>query len=438
MARLLIGNDFGEELDGADEARYATARWYAQRTLFFARDDDVLVLPERPDDSFVHYVTSLTGTDPASLRMVVPPDGATLSAALLAGPAFQDAVLAALAGRTVDRVVMLHPDAAVVEFARALDLLHLVPGHAFIGQGGGALVNSKAVFRALAAGAGAPVPDGAVCADPVAAEQTIGRLFDAGHPVITKQEFRQAGKGNEILSRGGGITPRGAPHVVVLPDRPGLRRHLEAQWGRLTEGGRRRLVVERYFPDSASVFAEFRLSDVGVERSGDGELLYAPTPSGQIMPVQSLEAPTLAALLAQGRRICEPLHAMGYRGMLSADAIVTPSGELYFTEFNGRVTGSTHLYAVIGGRIVGEDYPARRVLLEHVGWPVPSFDAALRRLADAGLAYDPGRGTGVVVNSAFDPTHRDVLFCVVAENLPRAEKNRQRVLELFTDAPREG
>ncbi|MEV4442239.1 peptide ligase PGM1-related protein [Streptomyces sp. NPDC049577] len=434
MAGLLVGNDFTEELDGADAPRQATARWYAKRALFFARDGDVLVLPERPDDGFVRYVTSLTGTDPATLRTVVPPRREMLSAALFADPAFRARVREALRGRTVERVVMFHPDAAVVDLARALGLLHLVPGHAFIGQGGGALVNSKAVFRALAAGAGAPVPDGAVCADAAAAEQVIGRLFDEGRPVITKQEFRQAGKGNEILSRTGGVTPRGAPRVVVLPDGRGLRRHLAAHWSRLTDGGRHRLVVERYFPDATSVFAEFLLTDEGIRPAGDGELLYAPTPIGQIMPVQSLDASRRAALIAGGHRICEPLHAMGYRGTLSADGIVTPSGDLWFTEFNGRITGSTHVYEVIGDRVVGEDYPAGRVLLEHVGWRVPSFAAAVRRLADAGLAYDRRGGTGVIVDSAFDPAHRDVVFCVVAKDLPGAEACRRRVLELFADA----
>ncbi|MEV6671890.1 peptide ligase PGM1-related protein [Streptomyces sp. NPDC051162] len=431
MSRLLIANDFTEELEESGEPRLATARWHAKRALFFARDHDVLILPEAPDDSFVHYVTALTGTDRSTLAVITPP-GAALTPATLTDPAFRDRVRAALTGRTVDAVIPLHPDAAAVDLARGLGLLEAVAGHGFIAQGGGSLANSKAVFRALAAGTGTPVPDGTVCAAVESATGAVHALLEGGHPVIVKHEYRQATKGNEILSPYGGIAPRGAPRLTVLDDRPAVAAYLRDHWGRMTSDGRHRLVVERYFPDSATVFAEFTLTDEGIAAAGQGELLYEPGPSAQIMPVQTVPPELTAELLSGGRELCRALHAMGYRGTVSTDAIVTADGRLFFTEFNGRTTGSTHVYAEIGGRIVGPGhYPLHRVLLEHVAWPVPSFDRAVAALTEAGLAYRPGTRTGVVINTAFDTAYRDVCFCVVAEDLAGARKQREQVLSLF-------
>ncbi|MFE9454363.1 peptide ligase PGM1-related protein [Streptomyces sp. NPDC006739] len=434
MTRLLVGNDFIEELDDADEDRRATARWYAKRTLFYACQGDVLVLPERPAEAFLTYVTSLTGTDASTLRIVAPPGG-LLSADVLRSAELRAAVRAALAGRPVSSVVMLHPDPAVVDLARALDLIDAVPGHDFISQGGGALVNSKAVFRALAAGCGAPIPEGAVCNDPGSAVRVISGLFERGWPVIVKHEYRQATKGNEILAPSDiWFTPRGAPRSVTLTDRAGITNHLEKHWERLTTCGRYRLVVERYVPESDTVFAEYRITDAGVEVTGEGELVYAPTPSKQIMPSQRLTHDQLQNLLTHSRRLSEQLHAMGYRGMVGHDAVLTPDGEILFTEFNCRTTGTTHLYSIIGERIVGTDYPEHRVILEHVGWKVPSFEAAVSRLNAAGLAYDPRRRVGVVMSEDFDPAHGDVFFCAIAEDLDAAAACESRVLSLFPDS----
>jgi hypothetical protein len=434
MTRLLVGNDFIEELEDSDEDRRATARWYAKRTLFYARQGDVLVLPQRPDDAFLTYVTSLTGTDASTLRIVAPPDG-LLSADVLRSAELQATVRAALAGRPVSSIVMLHPDPAVVDLARSLDLVDAVPGHHFIQQGGGALVNSKAVFRALAAGCGAPIPEGAVCNDPASAVRVVSQLFEQGWPVIVKHEYRQATKGNEILAPADiWFTPRGAPRSATLTDRAGVTNHLEKHWARLTTDGRYRLVVERYVPESDTVFAEFRITDAGVEMTGQGELVYAPTPSKQIMPSQKLTRDQLQNLLNHSRRLSEQLHAMGYRGMVGHDAVLTPDGEILFTEFNCRTTGTTHLYSVIGELVIGSDYPDRRVIVEHVGWKVPSLEAAVSRLVASGLAYDPQRRVGVVLSEDFDPSHGDVFFCAIGEDLDTATACEKRVLTLFLES----
>ncbi|MFD0723570.1 preATP grasp domain-containing protein [Streptomyces globosus] len=155
MVRLLIGNDWSEELEEP-----AGTGWAVQRLLWFARDGDVLVLPVPPEEEFLSYVTSLTGTRRDSLEVVVPPPGRTGTGALtadrLTDPAFVAELRKRTAGRPVDEVFALWPDAAVAAAADALGCPGALEGHAFLTQSGGLLGSSKAVFRALAAGVGAP------------------------------------------------------------------------------------------------------------------------------------------------------------------------------------------------------------------------------------------------------------------------------------------
>jgi hypothetical protein len=148
--------------------------------------------------------------------------------------------------------------------------------------------------------------------------------------VVLKLEFRSGGRGNEVLSPIEGVRPVGARRTVVLSGRPAVHAYLEESWEWLTSGGRHQVVVERYFRDSAAYFVEFILGDEGIELGGHGEMQSAPYYMAQIIPAD-LDPGTLERLIEGGRRMCVPLHAMGYRGMLSADAIVTPDRQVLST-----------------------------------------------------------------------------------------------------------
>lgn len=101
MARVLIGNDWDRNLGGHSEG----AVWWVNHFVWFARDHDVLVLPEIPEESFLRYVTEHTGVDRRTLTVIVPPTPASsqsrmLSRDQLADPRLATEVLAALgAGR---------------------------------------------------------------------------------------------------------------------------------------------------------------------------------------------------------------------------------------------------------------------------------------------------------------------------------------------------
>lgn len=438
MTRLLVGNSSNEELTGTHGK--ATAPWWAQRLLWFLRDGDVVVLPRPPDPDFLQYVTALTGVHAPTLRIVVPAPGHEgtdrLTADRLATPQLREALTDAVAGRRIDAVVALWPDVSVAALAEALGAAGALPGHAFLAQGGGALVNSKAVFRAVAAGAGVPVPEGAVCAGPASAEAAITGLLDRGHPVIVKQEYLSGGDGNEILSPVAGITPVGAPWAVVLADRPVVRAYLAQRWDWLTRDGQQRVVVERYHPDSMAVFAEFQLTDGGIAYAGHGEMISAPVANGQVMPAVGLKPDHLAEIVDGGRRLCGPLHALGYRGPVSADAIVTGDGEVLFSEYNARITGSAHVYDVVGRQLVGADYADRRVIRERLGLPIPSFAAAADALRAGGLAFDHATGTGVVLLTPREERSGSAQYCIVAEDTAATARLHRALDALFPGPPR--
>lgn len=441
MIKLHIANNRTADLVGdlalQTDLQRRLAGCTAKRVAWFARDGDVLVLPWPPEEDYLDYVTALTSTRRSSLRLVVPPPGTVgrdiLSPDRLAHAGFRSELRAALMGKSVSEVAPVYTDPAVVALARSLGIEDVLPGHRFGSQGGSALVNSKAVFRAIASGAAVPIAPGAVVTSERNAEDAIDDLLGSGHPVMVKLEHQMGGIGNEVLSRVDGIRPTGALRVVVLPDRRSIEEYLATHWEWLTAGRRNRLIVERYFPDSVPLYVEFLLSDSGLELIGHGEMLTAPVVVGLVTPAPALTPKSLAELVNSGRRLCEPYHVMGYRGIISADAFLTPCGQLLFCETNGRITGTTHLHTVIGERLVGPEYPRSRVLLDRSDWQVPSFGAAVERLAAAGLAFNASSRTGVVLVCDVEGTDDTVVeYCVVAEDLESARAVERELLALFS------
>ncbi|MFD0890773.1 peptide ligase PGM1-related protein, partial [Streptosporangium algeriense] len=263
-----------------------------------------------------------------------------------------------------------------------------------------------------------------------------GGLLERGLPVMLKHEFRAGGRGNEILSPVEGLTPVGAQHAVHVNGRAELEAYVARRWDWLTSNGRSPMVVERYHPDSRALFAEFDITDKGVEFAGQGELISAPLAAAQIIPAPGLAGDALAALLDGGRLLCEPLHAMGYRGTLSADAILTPESRVLFTEYNGRITGSTPVYRVFGEQVVGPGYARERVLFDRDGWPVPSFDEALAALAGAGLAYSPRTRLGAVLVTPYNTSNGSVRYCLAAESVDDAWRGQAAIEALFAGGRR--
>lgn len=423
MPRLLIANDCPEQAFGSNaEFSMGLAIW-SQRILWHIQDNDIVVLPLKPDPGYLEYIAAVKSVRYESIQVIVPPLGnaANLSADRMMSEALRNTINVALAGRCLDSILPLTPDKAVARLAHSLGAPDSIPGAGFAGQGGGALVNSKIVFRAIAAGTGVPIPAGSVTSDPQEAEEIIAEmLLGQGVAVIVKKDFGQGCRGNEVLSPIEGVKPNGGRCGYVLPDRIAINDYISKNWNWLTNNGHHSIVVERYFPDSMAIFAEFNLSDHGVQFAGIGEMLAVPIADGQVIPPVGLSPTTVAQIVDGGHRLSAAMQAIGYRGTLSADAIVTPDAQVLFSEYNGRLTGSTHIYSIIGASILGKDWMRKRILVERRGLVVPSFQEAVNMLNNSGLAFNHKTQRGIILTGTFIPARKVISYTVVAEDLAAA------------------
>jgi len=439
VTTLFVGNTRTEEMVGDLSALSPADRLYggfaAQRLLWFAGSGDVLVLPYLPRPEYLAYITAVTGADPASLVLLCPPPGALgtelLTPDRIAEPRFREQVRAAVRDQGVDRVFAVYKDVPVTQLATAVRLA--VPGHALSAQGGDALLNSKAAFRAFAAGARVPIIDGLATTRSEEARAVVTELFAAGHSAILKREFAVGGAGNEVLSPVAGVPVVGTQSTVVLADDAAVNDYFARRWDWLTAGGRHQVVIERYLIGCDTLFGEVAIEDDGPELVGIGECVMSPVEIAEVVPAQGLGQAARTALVQACLQLSGVMHAIGYRGYVSIDAVLTPAGQIFITEWNARLSGCTHLHLVVHRRLLKPEHQGHRVAWEQHDWVVPSFEAAVQRLDDAGLAFDKDTGTGVLLTSDVTPENT-VTYCMVAENLAGVRALERRLRALFAEA----
>ncbi|MBO1416845.1 peptide ligase PGM1-related protein [Streptomyces sp. FH025] len=437
MAKIIIGNQLTEETAEGDRALPAEYLSYlaavTHRLAWCADAHDILVLPTPPDEEFLAYVWERLGIADTAPAVLVPPPGVRGSSLLyldrLRDPAFLRQLRTLAQERGADRLYPFYTDAGISELAEYLGLKESTPGHAFLAEGGNELVNSKTFFRTLAAGNGIPVPHGRTVSSPAEADAFIRPLLLAGEPVIVKQDLHGGGYGNEILAPHAGLAGYGAERVTVL-DHPqdALAAHLAQAWDRYSNGGRRKVVVEQYLDGSIPIYIELLVADRDVTVVGYGEMRMAPTNNGLVIPPPSGELPSFPGFLAHAERIGQSVRGLGYRGPMSIDAIVVPSGDILFNEFNGRIGGSTHTHR-IGERLLGPDHWSDRVLIarSRCGWN--SLAQAVETLRENGLDFDPVTRTGVLIAGDSSGTPGPSGQClIVAKDLPQAQSTEAALI----------
>ncbi|MFF8695533.1 preATP grasp domain-containing protein [Streptomyces sp. NPDC002431] len=448
--RILIGN----HIDPSIRERGDMRAW-TQRALWFARPGDLLVLCCEPDAAFVDYALAHTGVKREELTVLAAPAGAwgekLLDPASLTAPAFVEQVRAALgpAGAgAVSEVFALWPSAAVARLADALGVTDSFPGAAFFGQGGGEIGNNKANFRALAAAAGVPILPGRICRSLAEATEATGALLkDSGsRAVVVKQAHNGAGVGNQLLVREPemAVDHVGARHLHHLAPGPdGIAAYWAKRWPWANGEGRWPVVIEEFAPGADAVYSEHYASGAGTRATETGRLLYVGRRlSHQVVPLDGVTEPVRAALLDGGARLAEAYRALGYRGHLSADALVLPDGSVVFTEVNAQVSGSLHIYQSIAHGIVDVTAdPVRQVVEYHVPptWAVPSFTAFLAALDELGLTYDPATRTGVIVSMPAIPLAPgepvQFVFCIAYDPAEGHEGVFDRLDARFASVP---
>ncbi|MGW2826400.1 preATP grasp domain-containing protein [Streptomyces sp. NPDC001443] len=408
--RIIIANHIDPSI------RDRTDLWaWTQRALWGARNGDLVVLCAPPDPGFLRYATALTGTDPGRLHLVTAPPGQyghrLLDPQTLTHPGLLDQVRTVLAehggAQAVQEVWALWPSASVARFAAALGLSERLPGAGFLAQGGGELVNNKSTFRMFAAAAGTPVAAGTVVRGPGEATAATQQLLEDAGAVVVKQAHNGAGVGNELLLADPLLATghAGARHLHQL-DGTDLTGDITAYWSErwtwASADGRFPVVLEEFIPDARTVYCEQHLTDTHIQLTEMGELRYTRRRlSHESVPLRDLTPPVRQQLLDGSARLAATYLDVGYRGRLSTDAIVTPDGQVLFTEVNAQVTGSWHIYEVFAHHIVDANAaPERTVTESHVPahWTVPDGATFHRTLTELSLAYDPATRAGVIVS----------------------------------------
>lgn len=435
VGNLLAVEAFGGSL-AYPPAAYRAAGVCVQRMLWSAADGDVLLLPIAPEDAYARYVTALLGVDLGSLTFLVPPVGApghgAVSPVCLEDSAFLAAVADMAKTGGISALSPYYFDDVAIGLTRAAGLEQGTPGFAYFAEGGSRLLNSKAAFRVLARGSEVPIPDGIVAYSPEgAASYAAGRLA-AGSSVIVKEDFHIGGHGNHVLTLGPAEEHVGALRTVRLGRPQDAREYITRKWAAWSHDGRYPVVVETYLPDCLPIYLELEIRPEGAAMFGYGEMLMSPVNDGVLVTERVTGSPAFGTFTEQGMRLGDLAHRLGYRGLMSVDAIVTPSGEILANEINARHGGSTHIHR-LASRILGPRYLSHHSLIAKERRTDMSFTALVHWLDESGLAFSRRHRRGVMITMGTTPGG-SFEYCAVGGSVEDVTELATAVDSRFPDA----
>ncbi|MFF8602458.1 hypothetical protein ACF065_21010 [Streptomyces sp. NPDC015232] len=369
----------------------------APREAWLLDADDVLVSPVPVDEAFCRYVCELTGVARGAVTVVTRPDA--FPAPGRPGPrrTAVEAVRAVVAGRPVDAVLPTALDAAVVDLARALGAT--VAPYASADSAEAALevtrlLNTKAGFRRVALGLGIRVPDGRVRRRAEVAG-AVAELLAAHGEVVVKPDRSAGGHGLRFLAAGepwtgADLAPVGGPGGLwVVEERLDVARSVSVQ----LETG----------PDGPKVLF------AGEMRTEAGRF------TGYRSPLPPSAAPVGPVLERWGHRLGTFLAEHGYAGPFGIDAMVTADGALIAGESNVRRTATTTPRAMVDrlAAAAGAGGPAWATGRLRAAEAL-SFDAAVRSLSGARIAWEPAGAGGVLLYAGPPADGRTWRYAVIA------------------------
>ncbi|MFI7235657.1 peptide ligase PGM1-related protein [Streptomyces cyaneofuscatus] len=437
MRRLWVANCNSEymvdRLDLLDSRELEVTPVVAARMVWLLRDGDAMVMAQPLDPAFVARVGALMGFDAQKIDLITPGDAGVqvLDQEVLHRPALVGRLKELVAEPGEWEIRGYLSDRGVDALARALGLGQgAVSG--FDAAGGAELFNSKAVFRALAAALGVPVPDGAVCSTRGDLGRALERLTTSTGAVIVKADRCGGGAGNLLCRVDPGIPMSGTLAVQPLTgaqDRAAILAHTGLAATHAPQG---QVVVEVYHPGCRSVCLEVDCPDPGdgpPRLLSFGEMLMEPAINGFVMPAQDLPAGVRQEVSDQALRLAAGMRDFGYRGLVNIDAIVSPHSQVWFNEVNARLGGGTHLHH-LAAHLLGPDWDHHHVLISRDDLPAAGIPQLLSALDDHHLAFDPATGTGVVITGDDTLNRGTAEYAVLAPDLQAARHLETRLRSL--------
>lgn len=406
----------------------------AQKHAWFADPGDIVVLPEPPSPEMKRYIEAIKGWSPGEAVTFVAPQRSPSDIRLLGFDCLNDGALPShlkdLMGSPNRWSLMPYLfDRSIASLAIRLGLETRPETEAFRLSGGHELFNDKRVFRSLAAGRGVSLARGETCSSPVQLEGAFDRLMDETGALIVKRSRQGNCLGNLVVATSKGVDGQGAADVLYISDRWPFERAAQTVWKRLGAGTDAHLVVEAYHPVSAVCYAEFEIR--ADSRSpvflNWGEQRMEPVFVGFDIP--GTMPPYQAARFVSGATTLAHLaQDLGFLGVLDIDGIVTQSGDVLFSEINGRFGGCSHVH-YLAEHLLGPGYGDRAAVLTRNKVPAPLFRDVLTFLEAERLSFSAAEGEGIVITGE-DTTRTGTLSYMVLA------ASRGRALELegrFTD-----
>lgn len=394
-----------ERVVGAGRVTDSTARKVlevSQRFVWYPYD--VVVLPQRPDASFVRYAASLgaapkiatpKGIDPANLSIL---DG------------FVDVGLRRLISGTIVESYIRDPDMYAKVHQAGGDYLGGDP------RGTTNAANNKGRYHQYADGI-VHTPTGKLLRGSTAIATEVMRLLVAQQNVFVR-----------LTNSGGGI---------------GNRTFNPAKHGKLSKGQIIKM-LEGDMPKAwqdGSALVEIRVPDLrwspGVAFHTEGSVGYdflQVTQEGNFtggwspVPVQICQPSTLAAI---GGQFAQRLRQEGFYGWADTDLGVCADGSLYGFEINGRMDGLRHGIEVVQ-KLHGpwSTWRSKRVVMKSMDHVVlkgiMSFAELYARLNAAGLLATRSNPCGVIIT--IPPTTNIAGLLMLGHGYRRVAEMYQRTL----------
>lgn len=445
--KLIIANDIDYDL-----ARKKDVRAYASRALWFANQEDVLIVGDDIDPVYVAHVSSVLERDLQSVNFIKSPAGrfdrTVMDPLSLCEPEFVEIVRNVLSGRDIDELWAMWPSSSVAKLVELLRRRSMLPGARFIGQGGGSLLNDKTIFRALSASLDFDVAPGMWVRSQDAAVSATRDLLKKRGVVLAKGAHGGAGARNEIIAwqrDKADFIDVGAKRVCLLDSlEDGVSTFWEDAWDRLSDHNRFGVVIESFIEGCKTSYAEFWCGDRTTKLGAVGDLIFKNNAlEDEALPSQHLDFEQKALLERKAFPIADACRKLGYRGPLSVDAIIDKEGKVWFTEINCRFTGSTHLWSSIYPMLLSEDSSdvannSETYLMQSTTNAQCSFSTLsnfLSRLDSLGILYQPGSNQGIIAitpiiggNNSGGP----LIYATVANSLAEHQALRAALLQEFS------
>lgn len=436
--KLIIGNHVEESITKLN----TDDRIFPQRAFWMADEGDIVILSDYPNKEFLDYVSSVRDINAEKIKIFIVPsekyDGRHFDTSGLLNEDFLEAIKTEKL-EDVKEVLTFWHSLNVAKFIKLVGLTSVFQGYDFFSQNGVEFVNSKATFRALSSAAKIKTPEGAACLTKEEAFITIKELFSNNHVLMVKQVHNGAGVGNEIIAKEGidkDLKGKGAKFVKYLRgDDHSIKEYLNERWPWASNNGSRTVVIEVLEEKVLTLYAEFLSNDDELILGGLGSLGYE---DDRLMvesaPLRNVPQYLMDELISEGRRLANIYRDIGYRGFLSADAILTPENEIIFTEMNCRIGGSLHIYEAIANYLVrANDEPIRTVTQHHspITWKIGRLEEVFKTISACGVAYNKETRKGVIIALPIMLEVGGFLsFCVVYEN----EDEHREYLIILNDA----